>query len=91
MICNHGGIRMVRTQIQLSEDQVKAVKAVATAHGISAAEVTRRAINSVIQSPSVLDTTEKRRRALEVVGKFRSGKKDISEKHNDYLAEAFLQ
>jgi hypothetical protein len=91
MFCNHGGIGMVRTQIQLSEDQAKAVKAVAAAQGISAAEVIRRAIDSVIQSPSMPDAVEKRKRALEVIGKFRSGEKDISEKHDDYLAEAFLQ
>jgi len=66
-------------------------KAVATAQGSSAAEVIRRAIDTVIQSPSMLDATEKRKRALEVVGKFRSGKSDISVKHDDYLAETFLQ
>ena len=85
------GANMVRTQIQLSEDQVKAVKAVATARGVSVAEVIRCAIDTVIQSPSVLNATEKRKRALEVVGKFGSGKSDISVKHDDYLAEAFQQ
>jgi hypothetical protein len=82
---------MVRTQIQLSEDQAKAVKTVAIAQGISAAEVIRRAIDTVIQSPSLLDATEKRKKVLEIVGKFNSGKSDISIKHDDYLAETFLQ
>jgi len=37
------------------------------------------------------DATEKRKRVLGIVGKFRSGKSDISVKHDDYLAETFLQ
>jgi len=46
---------MVRTQIQLTEHQVKGVKALARAEGISAAEVIRRAIDELIQSKPMLD------------------------------------
>jgi len=31
------------------------------------------------------------RRALEVAGKYRSGHHDIAERHDDYLAEAYLE
>jgi len=79
---------MVRTQIQLSEDQARIVKAFAAAQGVSAAEVIRRAIDAVVQAPSAVDVTEKRKRAIAVVGKFKSGKDDIASRHDDYLAEA---
>jgi hypothetical protein len=36
-----------------------------------------------------ISTQERVRRAIEIAGKFRSGKKDISRKHDGYLAEAY--
>ena len=80
---------MVRTQIQLTEQQARAVKAIAAAQGISVAEAIRRAIDVMIQSRSAMDTGERRRRALRIVGKFRSGKRDVSKRHDAYLTEAY--
>jgi len=80
---------MVRTQIQLTEQQARAVKAIAAAEGISVAEAIRRAIDGMTQSRSALDTEERRRRALRIVGKFRSGKRDVSKRHDAYLTEAY--
>jgi transposase-like protein len=76
---------MVRIEIQLTEQQAKAVKAIARAHGISTAEVIRRAIDVLLESTILVNETEKRARALTVVGRFRSGKQDISEKHDAYF------
>lgn len=80
---------MVRTQIQLTEQQARAVKAIAAAQGISVAEAIRRAIDMMAQSRSAVDTEERRRRALGIVGKFRSGKRDVSKRHDAYLTEAY--
>ena len=80
---------MVRTQIQLTEQQARAVKAIAAAEGISVAEAIRRAIDLMTQSRSAMDTEERRRRALRIVGKFRSGKRDVSKLHDAYLTEAY--
>ena len=80
---------MVRTQIQLTEQQARAVKAIAAAQGISVAEAIRRAIDLMTQSRSAMDTEERRRRALRIVGKFRSGKRDVSKRHDAYLTEAY--
>lgn len=80
---------MVRTQIQLTERQAKGVKAIARAQGISAAEIIRRAIDELIQSNLVLDSADKRARALSVVGRFRSGRSDVSKNHDSYLSEAY--
>lgn len=37
----------------------------------------------------MVDIEERRKKALDIVGKFSSGKRDISRKHDTYLVEAF--
>jgi hypothetical protein len=80
---------MVRTQIQLTERQAKALKAMARAQGISAAEIIRRAIDELVQSNLMIDVDDRRTRALRVVGRFRSGRSDVSRNHDAYLSEAY--
>ena len=93
--CYHNSISvitggfMVRTQIQLTEEQARAVKRMASAEGVSAAEIIRRAIGKIIRADKALDEGERHKRALAIVGKFRSGKRDISGKHDEYLGEAY--
>jgi hypothetical protein len=78
---------MVRTQIQLTENQVRRLKRRAAERGVSMAELIRRAVD---QSFEPDDMDAKWERALSVVGKFRSDVPDLSERHDDYLADAFL-
>ncbi len=80
---------MVRTQIQLTEEQAKKIKKIAASRGTSMAEVIREAVEGAIQSDVGTAAEERRKRALEVVGKFRSGKKDVSKRHDAYLTEAW--
>jgi hypothetical protein len=80
---------MIRTQVQLTEEQVHALKEIAHRENTSVAELTRRAVDQWLQTASAIPATERRRRALAVVGRFRSGQTDISERHDDYLAEAY--
>jgi len=80
---------MVRTQIQLTEQQAKALKRIAVSQRLSIAELIRRAVTEMIKSSAVVDVEERRRRAAEIVGRFGSGKRDISKKHDLYLTEAY--
>lgn len=80
---------MVRTQIQLSERQAAVLKKLAAAHHVSMAELIRRAVDTMVRSGATVDSEEKRKRALAVVGRFSSGKRDISKEHDKYLSEAF--
>jgi len=80
---------MVRTQIQLTGDQAKALKKIALSRHLSVAEIIRQAVDNLIRSSSVIDIQERRKRALDAVGKFRSGKRDISREHDKYLTEVF--
>jgi len=82
---------MVRTQIQLTEEQMKAIKRIATARHLSVAELIRRAVDLVIKSSMTVEPEERQKRALEIVGKFRSGRRDTSKKHDAYLAQNYLR
>jgi hypothetical protein len=80
---------MVRTQIQLTEDQAKALKRMAQSRHLSVAELIRKAVDAIIKSSTVVHAEERHKRAMEIVGKFSSGKRDVSKKHDLYLTDAY--
>jgi|APDOM4702015023_1054809.scaffolds.fasta_scaffold554975_1 RecA/RadA recombinase len=80
---------MVRTQIQLTEEQARAIKKMAASRHVSGAELIRRAIDVMIKSGPAADPEERRKRAIDIAGRFSSGKSDVSRKHDKYLADAF--
>ena len=80
---------MVRTQIQITEEQAKAVKRIALSRHVSVAELIRRAVDIMVKSSPVADPEERLKRAIEIVGKFRSGKHDIAKGHDKYIADAY--
>jgi RecA/RadA recombinase len=80
---------MIRTQIQLTEDQAKALKKIAQSRHLSVAELIRKAVDTVIKSNTVVNAEERHKRAMEIVGKFSSGKRDVSKKHDLYLTEIY--
>jgi predicted transcriptional regulator len=82
---------MVRTQIQLTEEQAKAVKKIARARHLSVAELIRQAVDNLIKASTVIDVEERRKRAIDAAGRFRSGLRDLSTEHDKYLEEAFSE
>ena len=52
------------------------------------AELIRESVDQYVERASP-DRVELMKRALEAFGKFHSGHSDISERHDDYLAEDF--
>lgn len=79
---------MVRTQIQLTEKQAKALKRLSSSRHLSIAELIRRAVDNMIKTTVLIDADEKRKRAIEAAGRFSSGLKDLSERHDEYFVEA---
>jgi hypothetical protein len=81
---------MVRTQIQLTEQQARRLRAQARELGVSLAEVIRRHVER-----GLADETANRAslydRAARVVGRFtdRRGAPDVAIQHDRYLDEAF--
>ena len=79
---------MLRTQIQIEKDQIEWLKAEARSRGISVSQLIREGI-ALFRTREERFPEDKKKRALAVVGCFSSGKSDVSEKHDDYLAGAF--
>lgn len=79
---------MVRTQIQLTEEQVKVLKKLAISRHVSIAELIRRAVDTMIKTSTIIDPEERVKRARAIIGKFSSGKRDVSKKHDSYFAES---
>jgi hypothetical protein len=82
---------MIRTQVQLTKKQMAMVKQIAAERNMSMSEVIREGIDCYLHQSLAVDRNERIRRALEVSGRFRSGLADVSERHDDYLAEACSQ
>jgi hypothetical protein len=80
---------MVRTQIQLTEEQTALIKRIAATEGVSMAEIIRRAIDGLAGPGTVPDPEDRYRRARKVVGRFHSGRRDVSEKHDAEASEAY--
>ncbi len=79
---------MVRTQNQLTEEQVKVLKQLATSRHVSITELIRRAVDKMINTSSTVDDEERVKRAQDIIGKFSSGKRDVSRKHDSYFVES---
>ena len=80
---------MIRTQIQLTEQQAQALKSLAAERNSSVAELIRQAVDDLLRRTSGISIEERRCRAIAAIGRFHSGHKDISTRHDDYLAEAY--
>ncbi len=81
---------MVRTQIQLTEQQARRLRARARERGVSLAEIIRRCVEKGLaeELPSRGALYD---RAARVVGRFsdRRGAQDLSSKHDRYLDGAY--
>jgi len=80
---------MVRTQIQLTEQQQAALRRLSASTGRSLADLIRQGVEQLLSSAALPDRTEQLRRARRVAGRFRSGHADGSSKHDRHLTEAF--
>ncbi|MCS7350016.1 MAG: ribbon-helix-helix protein, CopG family [Anaerolineae bacterium] len=65
------------------------MKELAARQKVSVAALIRRAVREWLETSAGVSDIERRRRALAVIGQFRSGLSDVSERHDDYLAEAY--
>jgi len=81
---------MVRTQVQLTREQVVGLKRIARRQGVSMAQVVRKAVDSYVKSEEV-DLATLYAKAMSFVGAFKDkdGATDVSARHDDYLDEAY--
>ena len=79
---------MVRTQIQLTNEQAQALKERSLASGESVASLIRRAVDQILITGKP-DRAALYRQAGAVIGKYEADSSDISVEHDRYLEEAF--
>lgn len=81
---------MIRTQIQLTEEQSTRLREVSRKVGVSTAEIIRRSIDLYLESSAeTCSRPHDRLEAIQVVGRFHSGLGDVASRHDDYLDEAY--
>lgn len=80
---------MVRTQIQLTEEQAAVLKHMAAVQHVSMAEIIRKAVDLIARTGFIPDEKLQRQRAAASAGRFHSGCGDLATDHDRYLAEAF--
>ncbi|MCC6365515.1 MAG: ribbon-helix-helix protein, CopG family [Bryobacterales bacterium] len=80
---------MIRTQIQLTENQAARLRAIAMERHQPVAELIRISIDSFLENEAVHGRESKRARAKSAAGRFASPPAVVSDEHDRYLAEAF--
>jgi hypothetical protein len=78
---------MVRTQVQLTEEQMERLRRASVERGVSIAALIREAVDRTLE---VSDRERRWELAMSVVGTSRDvdGATDVSERHDDYFADA---
>jgi hypothetical protein len=81
---------VIRTQIQLTEDQVRRLRRIARVEGISLAEAVRRCVEKTLHAEGG-DRGARYTAAAKLVGTFRDreGATDLAAQHDRHLDEAF--
>ena len=80
---------MVRTQVQLTEQQAKALRQISANTGRSMADLVREGVDLYLKTRLGPSREELVRRAMSIVGKYASGPGDVAQNHDKYLADAF--
>jgi hypothetical protein len=86
----HQEVIMIRTQIQLTQEQARDLKRLAIKEKKSVAELIRLSVDSLIHAKHVDNREDMRRKAIAAAGKL-NGPENLSAVHDDYLAEIFNQ
>jgi hypothetical protein len=81
---------MIRTQIQITPEQARALKRLAAREGKSVAELIRISVNEMLRMGGIQDPDDLRRRAIAAAGKL-NGPENLAADHDNFLAEALGQ
>jgi len=79
---------MVRTQIQLTEEQIQKIKELSFSSHESVAALIRKAVDQFFVTGKP-DSSTLYRQAMSIVGKYKTELSDISVEHDRYLEETF--
>jgi plasmid stability protein len=76
---------MIRTQVQLTEEQARALRRVAAARGVSMAAVIREVLDEALSTPAHARSV----RARAAIGRFGSGPNTVSREHDRELDRSY--
>jgi predicted DNA-binding protein len=79
---------MVRTQIQLTDEQARQLKKLAAEAGRSMADLVRESVDGLLRDRHLPGRAEQMQRAARVFGAFKSGARDLSARHDEHFADA---
>jgi hypothetical protein len=81
---------MIRTQVQLTDEQMRRLRRAAERENVSVAEIVRRCVDLALDGQRP-ERAESWRRARTLAGKFqdREGARDVATRHDEHLDEAF--
>lgn len=81
---------MIRTQIQITNEQARALKRMAARERKSVAELIRISVDALIRTGGIKDQDELRHRAILAAGKL-NGPENLAADHDNYLDQALDQ
>lgn len=80
---------MVRVEVRLTEKQAEKLRRLAERNGISRSEVIGRLLDRELETNTLPDWEELKRRALAVAGTGHADVTDLSVRHDEYLAQDY--
>ena len=80
---------MVRTQVQLTADQIRQLRQFSADTGRSVADLVREGVQMYLSARHRPGREQRVQRALDAAGRFSSGSSDGSARHDRHLIEAF--
>ena len=80
---------MIRTQVQLTPEQARALREQARNEERSMADLVRESVTEYLARRPVQDRRVLLERARALTGSFHSGYRDVAENHDQHLEEAY--
>ena len=80
---------MIRTQVQLTQEQIRALRLLAAQKKKSIADLVRQSVELYLSQEAQSGKASRVQQALEAIGKFSSGSADGSSGHDRHLADAY--
>jgi len=87
-VITHQGLPVIRTQIQLTDNQARELKRWAQERGVSMAMVIREAVDEHLRRRGRPAWDDLVAQAIAAAGTERSGTGDVAERHDDYFVDA---
>ena len=82
-------LSMIRTQVQLTEQQLLRLRALAAERGSSISELVRNGVDHILGHAERAEHGDRVQRAIAAAGRFHSGRADVARRHDAYLATAY--